>query len=119
MRHHDELDEAFRLLAAADVVAFGGVGFAGAILPVTEAYRRVEAAGAAARERVEALLAKGTPAGRAYAAALLDRIDPAAGREAWRALSGAREPVETFAGCIRGTEPLADYAAARLAPPPE
>ena len=39
-----ELGAAVDELVAADTLAFGGVGIAGKLLPVTEAYQRVEAA---------------------------------------------------------------------------
>ncbi|MEV4540296.1 hypothetical protein [Micromonospora echinaurantiaca] len=114
-----ELEGAIGELAGADTVAFGGVGIAGTLLPATEAYRRVEAALAEhpeqVREHLDRLLAEGSPAGRAYAATLLVRLDPAAGRAAWSAL--AEEPGEftTFSGCVMGRATLREYATERLA----
>ncbi|MDO3706026.1 hypothetical protein Q3W71_30590, partial [Micromonospora sp. C28SCA-DRY-2] len=114
-----ELGAAVRELAGADTVAFGGVGIAGTMLPATEAYRRVEAALAEHPEQVRAhldrLLAKGSPAGRAYAAALLERLDPAAGRAAWSALADDPGEFTTFSGCVMGRATLREYAAERLA----
>jgi hypothetical protein len=111
------VDEQLRQLAQADVVAFGGVGFAGTTLPVTEAFHaladEVGRHGEALRPRLERLVATATPAGKVYAATLLDRIDPVAGREAWRRLSRDRSPVNTFTGCIAGRTTLAEYAAGR------
>ncbi|MBO4159611.1 MULTISPECIES: hypothetical protein [Micromonospora] len=114
-----ELDAAVRELAGADTVAFGGVGFAGTLLPVTEAYRRVGEAFAQrprqAREQVDWLLRHGSPAGRAYAATLLEEVDPAAARDAWAALRGIDDEFTTFTGCTMGSTTLGGYAADRLA----
>ncbi|MEV4845261.1 hypothetical protein AB0K20_18880 [Micromonospora matsumotoense] len=114
-----ELDAAVRELAAADTVAFGGVGFAGTLLPVTEAYRRVEEAFGRrprqAREQVDWLLRHGSPAGRAYAAALLEQVDPAAARDAWTTLCDEDDEFTTFTGCTMATTTLSGYAADRLA----
>jgi hypothetical protein len=114
-----ELTAAVEELARADTVAFGGVGIAGTLLPVTEAYRRVEAALAddpeGVREQLDRLLAEGTPAGRVYAATLLERSDPTAGRAAWTALRGDPAEFGTFTGCVMGRATLGEYASERLA----
>ncbi|WFE63258.1 hypothetical protein [Micromonospora sp. WMMD714] len=117
-----ELDAAVRELAEADTVAFGGVGFAGTLLPVTEAYRRVAEAlvqrPRQAREQVDWLLRHGSPAGRAYAATLLEGVGRAAGRDAWAALRDDDGEFTTFDGCLMGTTTLGGYAADRLAARP-
>ncbi|SCG56530.1 hypothetical protein [Micromonospora humi] len=114
-----ELDQAVRALDDADTLAFGGVGFAGQVLPATEAYRVLEQElreqPEAARKRVERLLKKGTPAGKAYAATLLEAVDPAAGRDAWERLRGDDGEFTTFSGCVMGRTTLGEYAAERLA----
>ncbi|MEO3927295.1 hypothetical protein ABGB07_26010 [Micromonosporaceae bacterium B7E4] len=114
----DDLTAAVRELAGADVVAFGGVGLAGQVLVPTEAYRTVEAAlpdrAEAIRPRLTWLLANGSAAGKAYAATLLDRLDPAAAREAWRGLLGDSAELTTFSGCLMDQTTLGEYAAARL-----
>ncbi|AVT40115.1 hypothetical protein [Plantactinospora sp. BB1] len=114
----DELATAVRELAGADVVAFGGVGLAGQVLPPTEAYRTVEAAlpehAEELRPRLAWLLANGSAAGRAYAATLLDRLDPAAARDAWRGLLGDPAELTTFSGCLMDQTTLGEYAAGRL-----
>ncbi|WP_433389075.1 hypothetical protein [Micromonospora sp. KLBMP9576] len=106
-------------LRGADTVAFGGVGIAGTVLPVTEAYRRVEAALGDGREelrpQVERLLDEGTPAGRVYAATLLEGVDPVAGRAAWTALRDDPAEFGTFTGCVMGRSTLREYASERLA----
>jgi hypothetical protein len=114
----DGVAAAVRELAAADVVAFGGVGIAGQILPVTRAYQSLDDA---LRERPEDvrrdldwLLARGSPAGKAYAANLLGRLDPAAGRAAWRSLTNDRSEFSTFTGCIIDRTKLSEYAARQL-----
>ncbi|MEU8295975.1 hypothetical protein AB0C04_01625 [Micromonospora sp. NPDC048909] len=113
-----ELAAAVEELARADTVAFGGVGFAGTLLPVTEAYQRVAAALAErpeeVREQVDRLLDRGTPAGRAYAATLLERVDPAAARAAWTALRDDPAEFTTFTGCVMDRATLREYAAQRL-----
>ncbi|SCG46955.1 hypothetical protein [Micromonospora halophytica] len=114
-----ELDAAVEELAGADTVAFGGVGIAGTLLPVTEAYRRVEAALAerpeTVREKLDRLLRSGSPAGKAYAATLLERLDPAAARDAWSRLREDSGEFTTFSGCVMGSANLRGYAADRLA----
>ncbi|MEE3919149.1 hypothetical protein V2I01_14480 [Micromonospora sp. BRA006-A] len=94
--------------------AFGGVGLAGQILPATEAYRTLEQGlrehPEAARKRVDRLLRKGSPAGRAYAATLLEAVDPDAGRDAWRGCAA------TTASSPRS--PAASWAAPRWADTP-
>ncbi|WP_433128111.1 hypothetical protein ACQPWW_00730 [Micromonospora sp. CA-240977] len=115
-----ELDAAVDELAAADTLAFGGTGFAGTVLPVTEAYHRVQAAHdehpEEVRRQLDRVLAHGTPAGRAYAATLLERIDPAAARAAWASLRDDPSEFTTFVGCVMDRETLGDYASRRLAP---
>ncbi|WP_433212292.1 hypothetical protein ACQP00_52225 [Dactylosporangium sp. CS-047395] len=111
-------DEELKLLAAADTLAFGGVGIAGALLPATKAYFAVEEAlrrdGHDLRPRLEALLDKATPAGKVYAAELLTHVDAAAGRSAWERLRGQSGEVKTFQGCIMGSTTVARYAEERL-----
>jgi multidrug resistance efflux pump len=116
-----ELDAAAEELARADTLAFGGVGIAGQILPATDAYRHVEQAlreqPEAARKKVDRLLKHGSPAGKAYAATLLETVDPAAGRAAWERLRADDGEFTTFSGCIMGRATLREYAAERLADP--
>ncbi|MFI6129778.1 hypothetical protein [Micromonospora sp. NPDC051141] len=114
-----ELDQAVRELDGADTLAFGGVGFAGQVLPATDAYRRLEQElrehPESGRKRVERLLKKGSPAGKAYAATLLEAVDPAAGRTAWERLRDDDGEFTTFHGCVMGRTTLREYAAERLA----
>jgi hypothetical protein len=114
----NDLKRHLKELEKADVVAFGGVGFAGEVLPVTRAYDAI--AGElteAVRPGLERLLDRATPAGKVYAATLLTRLDPDAGRAAWRRLAGDRSPVATFSGCVRGRTTLAAYASAQPGAP--
>lgn len=108
------LSAALNTLKHAQLVAFGGVGFAGQILPVTEAYYKVRGAGAAARPKIEQLLSDATPAGKVYAAKLLSAIDPTAGRAAWQRLANQSDPFRMMQGCIASQSTLADYAANEL-----
>ncbi|MBQ0978586.1 MULTISPECIES: hypothetical protein [Micromonospora] len=114
-----ELGAAVDELVAADTLAFGGVGIAGKLLPVTEAYQRVEAAiddhPEEVRRQLDRVLADGTPAGRAYAATLLERIDPAAARAAWTSLRDDPSEFTTFVGCVMDRETIGNYATQRLA----
>lgn len=111
-------EAALRELARADVLAFGPVGFAATVLPVTRAYQQlaefVDVNGAEARPYLDRLLAEGTPAGRAYAATLLAQIEADAGLSAWRSLAADRDEVTTFSGCVMRRSTLAEYAAAQL-----
>ncbi|MGC4788643.1 hypothetical protein ACLQ22_12530 [Micromonospora sp. DT178] len=113
-----EIQAALDELRQADTVAFGGVGIAGTVLPVTEAYRRVEAALAedpeGVRGELDRLLDEATPAGRVYAATLIEGVDPAAGRTAWTALGGDPAEFGTFTGCVMGRTTLREYATAHL-----
>jgi hypothetical protein len=115
------IEAALAELAAADVVAFGGVGFAGEVLPPTAAYRAIEAAlpeqATALRPRLVGLLSAPGPAGRVYAAALLTALDPAAGREAWITLRDAPDAdagFTTFTGCVMRRTTLREYARRQL-----
>jgi hypothetical protein len=114
-----ELDAAIEELARADTLAFGGVGIAATLLPVTEAYLRVAQALSdrpeETRRRVDWLLEHGSPAGRAYGATLLERVDPAAARAAWTALRADGSEVTTFSGCVMSRATLGQYASERLA----
>lgn len=113
-----QLEAAIKELARADTLAFGGVGIASTLLPVTEAYQYVERALADRPDevlsRVEWLLHHGSPAGRAYAATLLERVDPAASRAAWAALRTDTSEFTTFSGCVMGRASLGGYATDRL-----
>ncbi|HZN20694.1 MAG TPA: hypothetical protein VFB84_21285 [Micromonosporaceae bacterium] len=114
----DVVQARLRELAGADTVAFGGVGFVGELLPVTEAYRELAAAvardGEALRPQLEWLVEHGSPAGKVYGVTLLRELDPAAAREAWRRLAGDRSEVTTFSGCVMNKSTLAEYAASQL-----
>jgi len=114
-----ELGAAVDELVGADTLAFGGVGIAGTLLPVTEAYHRVEAALSdhpeEVRRQLDRVLADGTPAGRAYAATLLERVDPEAARAAWTSLRDDPSEFTTFVGCVMDRETLGTYASRRLA----
>ncbi|MEN3303925.1 MAG: hypothetical protein V7603_127 [Micromonosporaceae bacterium] len=113
----EELERNLRELEQAEVVAFGGVGFAGEVLSVTRAFDAVaDECGPALRPRLERLLDRGSAAGRVYAAFLLARCDRQAGRDAWQRLAGDRSPVETFTGCVKNRTTIAEYAAAQHEP---
>ncbi|BCL14999.1 hypothetical protein [Micromonospora sagamiensis] len=118
-RKRSQIERDAEQLAGTDTVAFAGVGFAARILPETEAYRRLEAAlpehPDEVRARVDWLLEHGSPAGRAYAATLLEEIDPVAARTAWRRLADSDGEFVTFAGCIMGHRTLREYATEQLA----
>jgi hypothetical protein len=110
-------DKQLKTLAEAETVAFGPIGFAAHTLPATEAFDELsESADPALRPGLERLLDKATPAGKVYAAMLLGRLDPAAGRRAWQRLAGERDEFTTFSGCVGGRAILADYAANQLDP---
>jgi hypothetical protein len=113
-----ELTSAVQVLAKADKVAFGPVGFAARTLPVTEAFWAVERAvlgdPTAVRPHLDRLLSQATPAGRVYAATLLDKVDAPAARSAWQRLAGDSDAVETFSGCILDRTTVAEYAARHL-----
>lgn len=114
-----DLDAAIKELAGADTLAFGGVGIASTILPATEAYQRVEQTLGERpdemRRRLDWLLDHGSPAGRAYAATLLGRIDAEAGRKAWMSMRADRSEFTTFTGCVMDRTTLGEYASEQLA----
>ena len=59
-----ELDRHLKELEKADVLAFGGVGFAGEVLPVTKAFDALLAhRGDDLRPKLDKLLRRATPAG--------------------------------------------------------
>ncbi|MEU8128257.1 hypothetical protein AB0B68_13665 [Micromonospora sp. NPDC049049] len=114
-----ELSAAVDELVTAETLAFGGVGIAGTLLPVTEAYHRVEAALSdhpdEVRRQLDRVLVDGTPAGRAYAATLLERVDPETARATWTSLRDDPSELTTFVGCVMDRETLGTYASRRLA----
>jgi hypothetical protein len=117
----DAITPALREIASADLVAFGGVGLMSRVLPVTEAYRTLDRAvardGAALRPHLDWLLTNATPAGKVYAAALMENLDPAVARTAWQTLAGEPSEITTFVGCVMNKTTLAEYAGDRLAGP--
>jgi len=100
-------------LAKATTVAFGGVGITGARLPATDAYfaleERLAEIGADVRPELEKMLDRATPAGRVYAAELLNRVDRAAGRAARDRLLTDRAQVTRFDGCMMSQTTVAEY----------
>jgi hypothetical protein len=114
----DPLDVQLGEIARADAVAFGGVGIAGTLLPATQAYFSIEEAlplhKSELKPRLERMLEHATPAGRIYAAELLNHVEAAAGQAAWRRLAGQNAEVSTFSGCIMGKTTLHRYASDRL-----
>jgi hypothetical protein len=117
----DGLAAAVQELAGADTVAFGGVGFAGQVLPATKAYWLVEEALPNRFEELQSrltwLLGNGSAAGKAYAATLLGRFDAAAARAAWESLTGDSSEVTTFSGCQMNRTTLGEYASQQLSQP--
>lgn len=116
----DAMSAEFTALAGADILAFGGVGIASQTLPPTEAYHAIEHAlpdqAEQLRPRLTEVIANGTPAGKAYAATLLGRFDPAAARAAWESLLDDPAEFTTFTGCVMGRTTLAQYARDQLDP---
>lgn len=101
-------------LAKATTVAFGGVGITGARLPATDAYfaleERLGDSGEALRPELEKLLKRATPAGRVYAAELLNRVDRAAGRAARDRLLTDHAELTRFDGCLMSQLTVSEYA---------
>ena len=120
LRRNSTLDEQLAEIAKADTLAFGGVGVAGTLLPATQAYFALEEAlparKAELRSRLERLLDRATPAGRIYAAELLNHVEAEAGRAAWQRLAGQNAEVKTFSGCFMGKTTVGRYAKDRLGP---
>jgi hypothetical protein len=115
------LEAACRELVTAEVVAFGGVGLRGHVLPPTMAYRtlrEVIAAGpagvAAVKPRLQEVMRVATPAGKIYAGVLMREVDPAAARAFWQAQVADHTRVSTFIGCVRGSTTLAEFAGDQL-----
>jgi len=106
---------ALAALAAAETVAFGGVGFANITSPATEAYWLLRSMGAPARAGIDWVRRGGSIAGRVLATHLLTEIDGAAGREAWEAFATQAGTVSTMGGCVMNEPTLAEYARGELA----
>jgi hypothetical protein len=114
-RRDKRYDAPLAALRTATTLAFGPVGIAARTLPATQAYLDLaEAVDDGLRPALEELLGEATPAGRVYAAALLGRLDPAAGRAAWQRLAADRAELSTFQGCVGGRTTVARYATAQL-----
>lgn len=109
-----DVDAAFVVLAAAGMVAFGGIGITGAVSEVTQAFRTIKATGAEHRGRIQWLLEHASPAGKVYAATLLSELDPQAGRKAWEQLVDDTGTFQTGMGCVIGTGTVSDYARREL-----
>ncbi|MFV2102531.1 hypothetical protein [Micromonospora sp. LOL_024] len=118
-KEESELARAVSELAHAGTLAFGGVGIAGSVLAETEAYQRIVAALTdqpdEVRDLLDRLLTTGTPAGRVYAASLLERLDPVRGRAAWTVLRGDTTQLSTATGCVMGSTTVGEYATERIA----
>jgi hypothetical protein len=114
----DPLDGQLDEIAKADTLAFGGVGIAGTLLPATQAYFSLEEAlplhKAQLKPRLERMLDSATPAGRIYAAELLNHVEAGVGRAAWQRLAAQDAEVRTFTGCIMGRTTVGRYAHDRL-----
>ncbi|WP_438006189.1 hypothetical protein WME89_47535 [Sorangium sp. So ce321] len=120
----------FDVLADATSVSFGPVGPAAVLRPEAVAYQQAQRLAASALPEIERLLARGTPAGRMYAAMLLDPIDRDRGRRAWESLRSVHEWVSVApGGCLVYSALVSDFAesvltrgvleAYRPLPPPE
>ena len=111
-------EDSLRELSRADVVAFGPIAADGTVLPVTQAYERLAAlvtdATVDVRPHLDRLFAEGSPAGRAYAATLLARLDPDVGRSIWRSLVADHSELTIFSGFLMQRTTLAAYAASKL-----
>ena len=110
-------DVALDTLRTASVVAFGGVGFAGVKSPETQAYEYLRDAGARVRPGLKALLRTATPAGKVYAAHLVNRLDRDFGRCVWEGLAAQSGEFLTGSGCVIEKLSLAGHARAQLAAP--
>jgi hypothetical protein len=106
----------FDVLARAECVALGPVGYA-AVVPVEA--RAFEAARRVASERsaeVGWLVAHATPAGRVYGALLAAAAGESEGRAAWASLLEVREPVSFgLGGCGIARALVAELAKTALA----
>jgi hypothetical protein len=108
------LDQSFETLRTAEVFegfAFGGMGQRREIY---EAFANIYRAGTSARERVEGLLARATPAGRFYAALLLRHLHEPDGRRALEGLRNDHSPVQTIYDCTPDDTTLGELAARSL-----
>jgi hypothetical protein len=108
-----QLRPPFDVLASAECVAFGPMGYA-AVIP--EEARAFQAAARVAHERRDAvqwLVAHATPAGRVYGALLA--AAEGEGRAAWSSLLEVREAVSFgLGGCCIGRALVAELAASAL-----
>ena len=108
-------DLALDTLRTAEVVAFGGVGFAAVKSRETLAYEYLRDAGARVGPGLKALLRTATPAGKVYAAHLVNRLDREFGRCVWEGLAAQPGEFLTGAGCMIEKLTLAEHAHAQLA----
>ena len=103
---------ALEILGAADTLAFGGVGIAGAVLPETRAFVMLSASErlAAYEPELRRLVRDGSPAGRIFAARLLARLHPH-DTATWAHLFQDTAVVMTAAGCIFEQKTVQESAA--------
>ncbi|MGK3999106.1 hypothetical protein [Sorangium sp. So ce1024] len=101
----------FDVLADAASVSLGPVGAAAVLPPEAIAYEQARRLAGSALPEIERLFAHGTPAGRMYAAMLLDSIDRDRGRRAWESLRSVHAWVSVApGGCLMYSALVSDFA---------
>ncbi|KYF59345.1 hypothetical protein BE08_07395 [Sorangium cellulosum] len=101
----------FDVLANAASVSLGRVGYAAVLPPEAIAYEQARRLAGSALPELERLLAHGTPAGRMYAAMLLDLTDRDRGRRAWESLRSVHARVSVApGGCVMYSALVSDFA---------
>lgn len=107
-------DEAVTELMTARVLSFESQGYVGNLYSGTVAFRHLRRLGVRALPLLAAVLENGTPAGRAYAATLIGRVDARAGRAVWERLAGEPGRIRWSVGCVTYEPSLGEYARCSL-----
>ncbi|CAN1211656.1 hypothetical protein TUMEXPCC7403_15740 [Tumidithrix helvetica PCC 7403] len=99
-KEQEKLPEYLVILSQAGTLDSSAVGIAAIRSNTYKAFERALAAGNTIRPQIETLLQQSTPAGRIYAAILLEQLDRSAGDRALRQLQSDHTQVTYLNGCI-------------------
>ncbi len=101
-----------KLLANAQSVTRGPVGFAAACNKECDAYLKALKNGKSIKKELDWMLKNGTAAGKLYAAILIQDFDKKAGEQAFTLLQSEKTPVNYSPGGCEGgtTRPLGEHA---------
>lgn len=99
-KEQGKMPEYLLILMRASSLDRSAVGRAGIRTETYKAFERASAAGNSIRPQLETMVQSSTPAGRLYAAILLQRIDRTTGEKALKQLQSDQTQVAYLSGCF-------------------